>query len=512
MKKHINLIWLLIAVFPILTSVSGCKKFLDRKPLGAATEGDLSQGGAEGKTLGLYGQLRTIEGMTTFVRFWFQNIRSDDAVKGSTTGDLADAGNCMDNFQYTKDHWLLNQNWDGHFTFINATNDVIHDVDSLGLTDPGSIINKAEARFFRAFAYFDLVRDYGSVPIYNFKIYKASDGNKAKSTVEQVYQFIEDDLNYAAANLPASWPAAFVGRVTKGTANSYLAKVLMQQNKFAAALAKAEEVIGTNQYALLSNYQNFFKESGENSSESILEVQMYESATGSIKLGNNYNETQGVRGSGDWDLGWGFNIPTTAFETSFETGDPRKGHTILYSGQPDGIYGRTVPTSPPLVHPYWNKKVYTDIARQQSTGDRFSYWLNIRLMRYADLLLLAAEAANEVGGATNTTKALAWLEMVRARARAGNNTILLPVVAPITQAALRTAIKKERRAELGMENQRFYDLVRWTLSNGTAPAPDGIDALTVLGPSGYLPRNRFYPIPQPVLDRNSEIKQNPDYP
>jgi hypothetical protein len=276
MKKHINLIWLLIAAMPVLTAVSGCKKFLDRKPLGSATEGDLTQGGVEGKTYGLYGQLRTVEGMTTFVRFWFQSIRSDDAVKGSTTGDLADAGNCMENFQYTKDHWLLNQNWDGHVTFINATNDVIHDVDSLNLTDPGSITNKAEARFFRAFAYFDMVRDYGSVPIYTSKVYTAADGNKAKSTVAEVYQFIEDDLNYAAANLPSTWPAAYVGRVTKGTANSFLAKVLLYQNKWSAALAKCEEVINSGQYSLLSNYSNFFKESGENSSESIFEVQMYE--------------------------------------------------------------------------------------------------------------------------------------------------------------------------------------------------------------------------------------------
>src|SRR5262245_58129198 len=116
MKKNSNVIWLLIAAFPVLTAVSGCEKFLDRKHLGSATEGDLTQGGVEGKTYGLYGQLRTTEGMTTFVRFWFQNIRSDDAVKGSTTGDLADGGAIMEGFQYTKDHWLMNQNWDGHFT------------------------------------------------------------------------------------------------------------------------------------------------------------------------------------------------------------------------------------------------------------------------------------------------------------------------------------------------------------------------------------------------------------
>ena len=507
MKKYINFFWLLVAALPVLTAVSGCEKFLDRKPLGSATEGDLSQGGVEGKTYGLYGQLRTIEGMTTFVRFWFQNIRSDDALKGSTTGDLADAGASMDNFQYTKDHWLLNGNWDGHYTFINACNDVIHDVDSLKLTDEGSIRNNAEARFFRAFAYFDLVRDYGSVPIIDFKIYNVGDGNVAKSTVEQVWAFIEADLRYAEQNLPPSWPAAYVGRVTLWTAKSYLAKVLLyQKNKMSEALAKAEEVINTGPYSLLSNYQNFFKESGENSSESILEVQMYENANGSVKLGNNYNETQGVRGSGDWDLGWGFNVPSPALEGSYETGDPRKNATILYSGQPDGIYGRTVPAAPPLVQPYWNKKVYTDYVRQQATGDQKSYWLNIRLMRYADVILMAAEAANELGGASNTTKALDWLEMIRDRARAGNNSILPKYNAPMTQDSIRKVIKRERRAELAMENERFYDLVRWT------PASDGIDAPTILGTSGYVARNKYYPIPQPVLDRFNKITQNPDYP
>ena len=197
MKKNINLFWLLLAAFPVLTAISGCEKFLDSKPLGTATEGDLTQGGVEGKTYGLYGQLRTVEGMTTFVRFWFQNIRSDDALKGSTTGDLADGGSIMENFQYTKDHWLMNQNWDGHVYFYQCRNDVIHDVDSLNLSDPGSLTNKAEARFLRAFAYFDLVRDYGEVPIINFKIYKLLMATKLKSTVPQVYAFIEEDLNFA---------------------------------------------------------------------------------------------------------------------------------------------------------------------------------------------------------------------------------------------------------------------------------------------------------------------------
>lgn len=501
MKTYKNISGLVLWMLLLFPFISGCKKFLDRKPLGVATVGDLNQGGVEGNTFGLYGKLRDVEGMTTFVRLWFQSIRSDDAQKGSTPGDLADGGQIMDNFQYTKDHWLMNQNWDGHYNFIYACNDVIHEVDSANLTDPGSLLNKAEASFMRAFAYFDLVRDYGEVPIIDFKIYTVSDANKPKSTVPQVYAFIESDLNFALQYLPITWNnTAYIGRATRGAANTLLAKVLLYQQKWAAALSKCEEIINSGQYALLSSYVDFFKESGENSSESIFEVQMYVNANGSQIIGNNYNQVQGVRGSGDWDLGWGFNVPTQTLVDAYEAGDPRKNATILYSGQPDGIYGRTVPGSPPLAQPYWNKKVYTDFARQQTSGDRFSRWLNIRLLRYADVLLMAAEAANELGGTANTTKALGYLEQVRARARGGNNAVLLPVVTT-DQAMLRTAIHSERRFEFAMENERFYDLVRWG------------EALAVLGPLGYQARNRYYPIPQPAIDRSGGVLiQNPDYP
>jgi hypothetical protein len=208
---------------------------------------------------------------------------------------------------------------------------------------------------------------------------------------------------------------------------------------------------------------------------------------------------QGVRGSGDWDLGWGFNVPTAALDGAYEAGDPRRAATILYSGQPDGIYGRTVPAAPPLVQPFWNKKVYTEFARQQETGDRFSWWLNIRLLRYADVLLMAAEAANETGSA-GATKALGYLEQVRARARNGNSAIL-PAVTTTDQALLRTAIHKERRYEFGMESERFYDLVRWG------------EAVAVLSPLGYQQKNKYYPLPQPAIDRSNGILiQNPDYP
>jgi len=367
------------------------------------------------------------------------------------------------------------------------------------MPENGSIINEAETRFMRAYAYFDLVRDYGEVPIIDFKVYQPGDANKPKNTVAEIYTFIDNDLQFADANLPLTWGSQFPGRATKGAANTLHAKTMLYRKDWGGALAKCEEVITSGQYALLNNYSDFFKESGENSSESIFEIQLYENANGSVIYGNSYNQVQGVRGSGDWDLGWGFNVPTSALDASYETGDPRRTATILYEGQPDGIYGRTLPTG--LAQPMWNKKVYTDPARQSATGDRFGQWLNVRVLRYADVLLMAAESANETGDAP---KALGYLEQVRARARAGNNAVL-PQITTTDQGLLRTAIKKERRAEFGMEWERFYDLVRWV------PATDGIDALTILGPMGYLNKCRFYPLPQNALDKNPQLIQNPEW-
>ena len=120
---------------------------------------------------------------------------------------------------------------------------------------------------------------------------------------------------------------------------------MLYRKNWAGALGKCEEVINSNRYALYESVFKFFTEDGENSSESIFEVQMYENANGSVYFGNEYNQVQGVRGDGDWDLGWGFNVPTQGLFDSYETDDPRKGATILESGQPDGIYGRTVPAS-----------------------------------------------------------------------------------------------------------------------------------------------------------------------
>lgn len=508
MKLNNKWIYALLPALLILAGSTGCKKFLDRKPLGVATEDDIIQGGVEGKVFALYGEIRR-DGISGFASLGFKNIRSDDANKGSTTGDAGFMTPIFDNFQYDATQGQATSYWDDRFFFITLCNDVIHTVDSLKLTDQASLQNKGEASFMRALMYFDLVRDFGEVPKIDFKVQNLEDVNIEKSSVAAIYALIDADLDFASSNLPPEWPERFIGRATKGAADGLKAKTLLYRKNWAGALAKAEEVINSNKYELITPYYRLFKEEGENSKESLFEIQMYVNVNGSVNLGNNHNQVQGVRGSGDWDLGWGFNVPTQNLIDSYEQNDPRKDATVLVSGQPDGGsatggYNRTLPPSPPLAQMYWNKKVYTDPARRARitifTNDpHFSRWLNIGILRYADVLLMAAEAANELGGPANITKALDYLEQVRFRARQGSTSIL-PKIELTDQALLREAIHHERRVELAMEGERFYDLVRWD------------KALTVLGPQGYQARNRYYPIPQSAIDKsNGKLKQNPDY-
>jgi len=422
-------------------------------------------------------------------------MRSDDAIKGSTPTDGAAYEQIADYYKYNKaESWLTLDYWNAHYTMINDCNDILQLMDSLKLESAGDIINRAETRFLRGYAYFDLVRTFGAVPLINFKIYNIGDANIEKSTVAQIYTFITEDLTYAAAHLPSSWASNYAGRVTNGTANGLLAKVKLYQKDWAGALSLCETVINSGNYSLLGSYDKFFTEDGENSSESMLEAQNYVSSNGTTSYNNNYNGSQGVRGSGDWDLGWGWNVPSQDLVDSYEAGDPRKTTTILYSGGSDG-YGLTVPASLGSIQPYWNRKVYSNPARRAATGIKYANWLNVRLLRYADVIMMAAEAANESG---NSAKALKYLEMIRARARGGAN--VLPAITTTDQAALRTAIKKERRAEFAMEGERFFDLVRWG------------DALTVLGSKGYTDKCKYYPIPQTIIDKaQGKLTQNPDW-
>ena len=497
MRKIKSISWNILFTVSVFILFSGCQRFLDRKPL-SATLNDLPGGGLEGQVLGLYDALRTSghggDGFNSLPFMCLHEIRSDDAIYAVDPG-AASYKPWLDQFQYDKTAWFNGLYWSDHYGVIGKANTALQFADSLQNTDSASTVFIAEAKFVRAYCYFDLVRTYGQVPLLTKRVYNSEEANIPKSAEADVYAQIDADLAYAVSHLPLSWKGtAYVGRLTSGAAKTLQTKTFLFRHNYTAALTTSEDIIKSGAYALNPNYSANFNYSTANGPESIFEYQAYGSPGGSVRYDCEWAEPQQVRGSGDWNLGWGWNIPDKPLVNAFEPNDPRLDATILFAGKGDG-YGNTVPDTPTVASIYWNKKVYTDPVLRTTLGDNGSHFLNHLIYRYADVLLMAAEAANETG---DGPAAATLLEQIRARAR--GLTTALPPIAYADQVQMRAAIQHERRVELGMESERFYDLVRWNL------------ATTVLGPAGYTDKNKYYPLPQDVVTQSHGVLiQNPDY-
>ncbi len=484
--KNLSKILYTVAFSAAVLSFNSCgEDWLDLKPEGRPTVGEVPLGGFEAKAFGLYSSLRTQGGVSDFSYVWTHCIRADDNEKGSTTNDGATDGNVFNNFAYVATNGNITSDWNGHYKIIYDANELINTAEASGDTSSGTLVNIAEAKAIRAFCYFELRRDFGEIPVILKTIATPVDEIAPKKTIAEVDAQIKKDLEEAANVLPNQWPSVYLGRATKGLANSLLSKLYLYQGNYAKALEYAELVINSGIYQLNSSYDAEFTKAGNNSKESILEVQKtYDFPT---KYTNNFYESQGVRGSGVWDLGWGFNVPSTELVSIYENGDLRKKTTILTSGGPD-IYNTpnlTLPSSPPLAQQYWNGKAYTLPSERTFYAQNKNHWENIKLIRYADIILIAAEAALQSG---NAGKATTYLNMIRSRAGLSSITATL------------AAIKHERRVEFAMEFERFYDLVRWG------------DAINVLSSKGYQDKNKYFPIPQTAIDKaQGVLVQNPNY-
>lgn len=509
--KNIKLkIGIVFSTIIVLSAATGCKKFLDTERQGTYTTDDYPYPKGSGPydtfLFGAYNDLRSYDVHCTGF-FMATNVRSDDADKGSTAGDGGADANSFDTFPVLPSNGIVNGMWVGYLSFIADCNNVIDQVDNnseISATDQIKTQSKAEARFLRGYAYFNMVRFFGRVPLIDKKL-GATALNVPQSSPAQIYAFIESDLQFAAANLPASWDKKFVGRATNGMANGILAKVYLTEQKWGMAMATANTVMSSGQYDLSTPYDKIFGESGENSKESVFEVQATASATVPEANGVQINQFQGVRDDGIWNLGFGWNVPTSYLDAAYEANDPRKARTFLYRSTAtttyQTVYGENTPTT--WNNPIYNQKVYTSPSFRTLYNNKSGYWLNIRILRYADVVLMYAEAANELGGAGNITSASTALNSVRFRARNGNAAIL-PNVVSTDQATLRTAIQHERRIELAMEYDRFFDLVRWGQSQS---------ALAAGGRPGFVAsRDNLLPIPQTQIDLSKGVLiQNPGY-
>lgn len=502
----------LVAVL-ILLSTAGCKKFLDTQRQGGYDDTNYPYPGGSGPydqfIFGAYNELRSFNlHSQSFITA--TSIRSDDADKGSTAADGGSNAITMDNFPVLASNGFCNTLWLGNYSLITKCNSTIKEVNTNATIVASEAIKQqtlGEARFLRAYAYFNLVRLFGRVPLIDTLFSDpAAQNNVAQSSAAQIYAFIEGDLTFAASVLPLNWDARFVGRATKGAANGLLAKVYLTQQKWAQAMTAANAVMTSGQYDLSTSYDKIFREEGENSKESVFEVQATASSAIPTANGVQYAQIQGVRGSGIWDQGWGWNTPSDQLVAAYEANDPRKARTILFTSTSTvpglTIYGETTPVG--LPNPRYNNKIYTNPALRTSIGNRFGYWMNIRILRYADVVLMYAEAANEVGGDANITAARTALNSVRARARQGAPAGTLPDVTTTDQATLRTAIRQERRVELAMEHDRFFDIVRWGIAQ---------DVLQVAGKTNFAnSRDVLLPIPQTQIDLSAgKLTQNPGY-
>lgn len=480
----------LIAGLCVSLTFQSCKKsFLNVDPAGnvAATQFWKTEADATQAVNAMYANLHEWSNIA-FAPIAVESMGSDDVNKGSTAADASYMSNFR-NFSVNSGEGQVESFWDGEYQTINFANQILDNVPGIDMTATLKTRYLAEAKFIRAYAYFRLVRAFGDVPL-RLHVPKQSEFNIPRTPKAQVWAAIETDLTDAAGVLPTSYDATNVGRITKGAALALHAKVALYQKKWADVVDYTNQVMGLG-YSLFPDYEQQFRTTHENNSESIFEIQCAIVPNNPDASNSQYSQVQGV--DGVTGGGWGFNVPNADLAAAYEPGDTRRDGTILFRGEttPEGDVIPTGGNSP-----MYNQKSYVPFSLFVS-GYNEGAQQNIRVIRYADVLLMNAEANNELG---NPGAALPPLELVRARARGGNPAVL-PAVTTTDQVELRAAIYKERRVELALEFDRYFDVIR----QGRGKA--------VFGVRGWKEgKNEVWPIPQNEIDLSGGVlTQNPGY-
>jgi starch-binding outer membrane protein, SusD/RagB family len=519
---------LLVFLMVAMLGISCSKNFLNVPPQGQASP-TLDPQVALDEVTGAYNALVTPDptGGSAFGGYDIHglffitvtNIISDDADKGSYPTDQPPAAD-IDNFTLTSDNTYIDGLWRGYFAGISRTNNAINAIAQSALDSATKRTKTAEMRFIRGYLYFNLVRMFGGVPL----VLSVPTGPKdtdslfvTRATDSTVYDTaIIPDLKYAVLNLPLKGQTQ-TGRATQGAAETLLAKVYMYTKNWQQAFSLTNDVITSGQYQLVPDYSTIWRQAGDNSIESVFEIET--GIFGGADYGvPEYCEFQGPRqdngmgipttpwnNPGFWnptnDGGFGFDLPSQDLVSAYEPGDARKAATIIdlpASGPPDTLFdGFVVPTMLG-VHVYYNYKAWHSerVNNQLEVfyGNRGLKQKNIHILRFAETLLINAEAANEIG---NSALAIANLNQVRSRAN-------LPPTTASGQSNIRTAIWNERRIELAMEHDRFWDIVR-----------QGRVALLMhaVGKTNFMSnKNEILPIPSAEIALSGGLlKQNPNY-
>lgn len=580
MKRNSIYITVLTATFTFMAACSD--SFLEEQPRGVFSEEILiNRQGVEGMLVGAYSLLDGAGGPTNdwfaAASNWvFGDVTSDDAYKGTDAGDQIEI-NPIERYEPLPNNGYFNAKWNHQYDGVSRSNDVLRligDVTDINENDRARLI--AEARFLRGYYHFEAKRMWNNVPYIDENTVTFSDFNSAKVPNNQdIWPNIEADLQHAYDNLPET--QAQVGRVNKWAAGAYLAKAYLYQNKFNEAKPILDNVIanGTTsdgqKYALNEEYHHNFRTEGNNSAESVFAVQNSVNDGGNAlnsRQGDvlNFTYTGGPGGC------CGFHQPSQNLVNAFKTDanglplidtfndedvtndqgvlssqpfephtgnlDPRLDWTVGRRGIPhldwgphpgsswirDQVYGG--PYSPKKNHYYQSEEGSTTDGSSWTSG---YIAMNNNLMRFAEVILMAAEVEVEVG---SLEKAREYVNMIRARAMNPDGFVKNPDGTPAAnyvieeytqpwtdQAMARKMVRFERRLELAMEGHRFFDLVRWGIAAETLNDYLEVESTKrqyLIGATFEEGVNEYFPIPEQQVilsssDGQPSLTQNPGY-
>lgn len=491
MKRYIS-----IAAFTIL--LVSCSDFLNIRPEGTTPADGIDYTKSENifkPVSAAYASLRS-GNVHSFPYICTFEITSDNADKGSSPEDNPTA-KALDDFTYDASNSLINDLWTGYYDVVSAANNAISQMSLFrqAIQNPQTLIYvdqcEAEARVIRAYAYFNLTRVFGNVPLVDTLLTADELASLRQSSSEELYEFMEDDLDYAISKLPVSYTSAYAGRITCFTACAIKAKVMMYAEEWDAVAELTDEIIASGRYGLLSDFREVFSIDGENSKESLFEIQS--STLGGI-TGNapyvEYAYVQGPRGNSPSNMqGWGFCTPSDDLIQFYQSRGEvvRPATTLLYRGTttPEGDEIKETCTNP-----VYNGKCYTPSIYNNWSNNGYGYDHNVRILRYSDVLLMYAEALlNGAPVGSCGLNADDAVNQVRRRAQI-----------PLISGATLNDVWDERRAELALEEDRFFDLVR------TGQASE------ILASLGFVSgKNEIFPIPANQRQLNPNLIQNPGY-
>ena len=550
----------ILSISLVLFITNACNEsFTDVPAYGSLSDANLANAtGIDLLLTGVYsvldGQTNTAGGWGSSGDNWWMDVISDDAHKGSTNSDQADLYEIeVLNWATGNGYWL--NLWKAPFAGVNRANSVINLINGSDSPDDYKI-QMAQARFLRAHYNMQLKLKFGNVPnitpetAAELKYNLPNTGETALT-----WAHVEEDFTYAVNNLPSSRSGDYTepGRPLSHGAKAFLGKVYLHQGKWADALAQLDAVVNSGAYSLNSEYVENFKSSGENSSESIFAIQF--AADGGVSEQGNKGGTLNFVSGGPLGTCCGFYQPTQDLVNSYQTDadglplldtwqnsnvendyglndddaftphtgnlDPRLDYTVGRRGIDFNGYGAMPGKSwvrasfDDISGPYVAKKnnYHKGDDSNQGTGG----WgeqrsgINYHFMRYADVLLMAAEAAIETG---NLAKGLDYVNQVRDRAKnmtvadAGPSYKVEPYPSFASAEYARKAVRHERRIELGMEGHRLFDLRRWgnakSVMNTYFEKESAVITSFAKG-QAYQDKHDLFPIPIVAIDESQGV-------